>query len=135
MEKTFDYEQLLQMLRSKDEENVILALSVIDNVPFDEHFIKMIYLKKEANIDFDYWQAHAPESAKELRKLFNAVDCKINEPIGVLDISKVAGFKKPTVEESSFLLHRMFSYAILLSNLDTDFLELKNYTLKIEKND
>ncbi len=135
MEKTFDYEQLLQMLRSKDEENIILALSVIENVPFDEHFIKMIYLKKEANIDFEYWQAHAPESAKELRKLFNAVDCKINEPIHAVNISKMASLKKPTEEEIAFLLDRMFSYAIWLLRLDTDFLELKNYTIKIEKND
>jgi len=133
MEKTFDYEQLLQMLTSKDEENVILALSVIENVSFDEHFIKMIYLKKEANIDFDYWQAHAPESAKELRKLFNAVDSKITEPINAGDISKILGHKKGTEEEIIFFLNRVWLF--VTTRLSKQCLELKNYTIKLEKND
>ncbi len=133
MEKTFDYEQLLQMLRSKDEENIILALSVIENVPFDEHFIKMIHLKKEANIDFDYWQAHAPESGKELRKLFNAASAKISEPITNYDISKVLGHKKATEEEIIFFLNRVWLF--VRSRLSEQCLELKNYTIKLEKND
>lgn len=76
-----DYYNLLNMLKSDDDENKVLALNILENVPFEENFIKMVLLKKEANIDFDFWQVHAPESAKKLRKIFNGIQASISLPI------------------------------------------------------
>jgi hypothetical protein len=75
-----DYNNLLGMLKSKDDENKVLALSILENVSFEENFVKMMLLKKEANIDFEFWQAHAPTSVKALKKIYSNVQVSVNLP-------------------------------------------------------
>jgi hypothetical protein len=95
----------------------------------------MIYLKKEANVDYDFWLAHAPESGKKLRQIFLKANLSISEPIGHYDVSKVLAHTQATESETEFFLLKGFSQFMEAIGIDKYCPEVKNYKIKIEKND
>jgi len=74
-EELVEYERLLQMLDSSDKENMVVALTLLNEMPYKDNVAKMMLLRKESRTSWDSWKEHAPLIVGELTK---------NVPIGAM---------------------------------------------------
>lgn len=66
-EETFD--NILAMLNSKDQENVILGLSCIEELDISSGLVYLLLLKKLGNVTTEMWREYAPKKLMYLSNL------------------------------------------------------------------
>lgn len=69
-----NYENVLQMLDSKDEEARNLALSCLENVDFDKSALFILMLRKNSAASLQNWNEFAPETVKKLVEIGSKAD-------------------------------------------------------------
>lgn len=63
------FQNIVNMLRSSDQESGILALALIDELDPDENITAILLLKKYSNANNNAWEEHAPKTWTVLEKL------------------------------------------------------------------
>lgn len=107
----FHYDEILKMLKSQDVENRDIALMGLENLEFDNYYLRILWLKKESNIDIDIWKVIVPELAKKMRKVMNDAGESIDNPLTDIRLYNVcASFKVPmaTTEDLAFCMNKLF---------------------------
>lgn len=77
---TFD--NVVDMMNSPDEENVVVGLECIENVDFKSNMTFILLLKKMANVTAEMWKEHAPETYNKLV----SIDLQPEKPISYKQI-------------------------------------------------
>lgn len=124
----FDYEEVLKMLKSPDEENRNMGMIALENLDFDQYYLRILWLKKESNIDIDIWKMVTPELALKMRKVMNEARESIDKPLTDIKLYNVcASFETPsaTNEDLTFCLNKLF-----ISLIESYYLEKKYKNLK-----
>ena len=117
-----DYHSVLEMLKSDDRENRTIAFSIIDNVSFDDNFVKMLLLKKRANIDYSEWRDCAPITAKQLKLLYENLNLLLSEPMTYLNMIRILKeSKKAKRSEIRLFLEESFKDYLTLTDFDEPF--------------
>lgn len=75
------FENIKRMLESSDEENHIVALSILEEQDFLENITFILLLKKASNCKNNFWKEHAPN-------IFHKISS-----IKSLDVTKVFTYK------------------------------------------
>lgn len=130
---SFEYTEVLSMLTSPDTENRDLAMIGLENLEFETHFVRIFWLKKESNIDFEVWQVIVPELAKKMRKTSNLAKVSIDQPLSYSKILSIASHREnPELceEELGFLMFMLAK----ISGLEVRYPDLEK-RFKIVKND
>ena len=79
MEITLEkYNSILAMMQSVDEENKVVALTIVDQLSFGDNITKILLLKKHSISSIGLWKENAPNTYKKLMEL---------EEQGLLDTS------------------------------------------------
>ena len=63
------YHQIKSMLESSDEENAVVALTIIENSNFRDNLTYILLLMKEADIKMTLWRDHAKKIIKKYEAL------------------------------------------------------------------
>ena len=127
-----EYNSVLHMLQSEDQENVVIGLTTIDNLDFKSNLTKILMLKKLANIPFPMWEAHASKIYKKLTNL------KL-DPASTLTYKAVLNClvtTKQPEEDIQFFLDNFSNHLFnSIKELGFDFIENTEITIKLKRND
>lgn len=108
----FNYDNILQMLVSPDIENRNVAMMALENLEFDEYKLRILFLKREANIDIGVWGTVTPELSKKMRRVLNEAGESIDKPLTNASLIEVLRYTPATDEDYLFSLNRMFTHFI-----------------------
>lgn len=64
----YDYDTLLGMLNSEDQENVVLALTSLENIEVLPNIVKTLLLRKESAAEVSMWHTHAPTVVNAMKE-------------------------------------------------------------------
>lgn len=63
-----EYDNLYKMMISPDNQNAVLALSLLETVDFKNNLVPILLLYKKTSISSEYWKEHAPKLWAKLKK-------------------------------------------------------------------
>lgn len=78
------YDNILSMMRSEDNENKVVALTIVDQIVFKDNVTKILLLKKHSKSSPALWEEHAPKTYEKIKEL---------EEKGLLDSRKHLTYK------------------------------------------
>lgn len=126
------YESLLSMLNSKNDQDKVLGLVTIENVDFNKSLTKILLLRKKADISFDLWKEHAPKTIKK----FKSIDVDISKNLKYKDILEIIIKQKQTEEDIQFFLDDFSKHLhTTIKDLGFDFIENTEIEIKLKHND
>jgi len=64
-----DYDNLLNMLNSEDQENKVMAFQCIENSAVVENIVCLMLLRLEGKASWEDWRSNAPEAARSFKTL------------------------------------------------------------------
>ena len=123
----FEYDEILNMLVSNDEESRNLAMIGLENLDFDKYCIRILWLKKDSNIDIDIWRMVTPTLAQNMRRIMNQAGKSIDEPItAVILYDVLSSLKTPLFdkEDRVFTLTKLFSTLTTHKQMKTKYPDL-----------
>lgn len=84
-------ENIIKMLNSPDEENHVVALSVLEQQSFKKCFVQLAIAYKFGKPKYKLWKLHCPKAFKYLQKILNLKDSPYGEekPLTFNDIFNV----------------------------------------------
>ena len=126
------YESLLSMLDSKNNQDKVLGLVTIENVDFNKSLTKILLLRKKADISFDLWKEYAPKTIKK----FKSINVDISEHLKYKDILEIIIKEKQTEEDIQFFLDDFSKHLhTTIKDLGFDFIENTEIEIKLKHND
>ncbi len=127
------YQNIVDMLRSPDEENKVVALTIIDGLDFKANIAKILLMKKHSDSSNKLWEEHAPNIFDKLKEISN------------LDISKHLTYKvilsvitKLQLPAESFEFYmKDFSNYLLnqVQHMGYDYIESMEITVKYKEHE
>jgi len=126
------YQNIVEMLKSPDEENKTVALTIIDELNFEDNITKVLLMKKHSDSPNTLWEAHAPNIYKRL------------SAIKTLDLSKSLTYKqvlaaittlKVPEEQLNFYMKDFSDYLLeQIKHFGYDYIESLDITFKYTTN-
>jgi len=125
------FENVLQMGKSQDKENHIVALNIIENIDFKDNLSYILLLKKNSNIDGESWKEYSPKVTESLDKL----GIPYSKSPTYKQMLQILVEQKAPVEDLNFFC-TMFSKELTTSvkNLGYDYIDDLDITIKINHN-
>jgi len=120
------FDNLIKMGSSSDKENQMLALQLIETVPFQEHLVYIMLLKKLGKIESATWKEHGNKTYLKLKKVVD-----VDRVITYKKIFDMLGKVKSNKDQVEFFLNYFAKY---LENqckaLGYDFIETLEIKIK-----
>jgi len=104
------YESIIKMMSSTDDENKVVALTIIDQLTFKDNVTKILLLKKHSTSTKELWAEHAPSVYEAMKKLTEK---------GLLDVDRHLTYKQ--------VLRTILTYKVPPKEVDFFFSDFGNY--------
>ena len=120
------FDNLIKMGSSSDKENQMLALQLIETVPFQEHLVYIMLLKKLGKIDSATWKEHGNKTYLKLKKVVD-----VDRVITYKKIFDMLGKVESNKDQVEFFLNYFAKYlANQCKGLGYDFIETLEIKIK-----
>ena len=127
------YQNIVGMLRSPDEENKNVALTIIDQLDFEDNITKILLMKKHSDSNNKLWEAHAPKVFAKLKQISNLDMEKHLTYKNVL--SAITQLKVPA-EAFEFYMRDFSDYLLTqVKHMGYDYIESMEITVKYKEHE
>jgi len=123
----YDYDTLLGMLNSEDQENVVLALTSLENIEVLPNIVKTLLLRKESAIGISMWNKHAPTIVNVMKE--NGIP--FDSTVTFKQISEAGVTHKAPKEHVQLLVERI-NAQVLKDLRDIGYDYLKSIEVKLD---
>jgi hypothetical protein len=137
MEITIEkYQNIIDMLRSPDEENKVVALTIIDQIDFKSNITKILLLKKHSESNKSQWEEHAPKIYKELETLAADKIIDLNKHLTYKQVLSAITRLQVDQEEFQFYMNDFTQYLLRqIQSMGYDYIEDIDITLKYKEHE
>jgi len=104
------YGNILTMMSSEDEENKVVALTIIEGLNFNDNITKILLLKKHSTSTKELWKEHAPIIYKEFEKLSARGWIDVNKHLTYKQVLKTIAMLKVSRENFDFYWRDFSNY-------------------------
>jgi len=130
------FQNIITMLRSTDQESGVLALSLIDELDFNNNITAILLLKKYSNSNNSMWQNHAPKTWSKLEGLQKQKHIDLNSTFTYKTILNAITRLKVPVDQIEFYLTDFSNYLLnQFKHMGYDFIEHLDITIKTKENE
>jgi hypothetical protein len=125
------YLNILGMLRSPDDENKIVAMTIIEQLDFKNNIAKILLLKKHSDSTNKLWEEHAPDTFNYMKELSEKKVLDINKHISFKQVLRAISLLKLPPEDFEFYMQDFSEYLLTqVHSMGYDFIEEINITVK-----
>jgi hypothetical protein len=125
------YQNIINMMCSEDDENKVVALTIIEQLSFKDNITKILLLKKHSTSTKELWQANAPTIWKELESLTDRGFMDANKHLTYKQVLKTITMMKVPPEEFEFYMKDFSDYLMVqVKHLGYDFVESMEIKIK-----
>lgn len=137
MEITIEkYQNIIDMLRSPDEENKVVALTIIDQIDFKSNITKILLLKKHSESTKKQWVEHAPTIYKKLEELEGDKLIDLNKHLTYKQVLSAITQLQVNKEEFQFYMNDFTQYLLhQIQSMGYDYIEDIDITLKYKEHE
>jgi hypothetical protein len=131
--KKLEYNTLYKMLTSSDEENKVLALSIMNEHDFKTNIMCNFLLYKNTDVYLTLWEEHAPYVLKNIKSYTNSV---ASNYLTYKDIFNVSKFAKVDSDQLELYLVELNKFLMkTLKNQGYDYIESIDIKLNIKQHE
>lgn len=133
MEHTLEkFDSVVKMLQSTDEENIVLALTLIEQLEFKENLVFILLAKKNAHCNNPMWEKNAPVTFRNLK----AVTPNVSKVLTFKKILQILVAQKVDAEQMQFYLDVFAKYLKeQITAQGMDFVEDIEMKIKIKQHE
>ena len=122
------HDSIMDMMKSVDTENRVVALNCIENVDFNKNLTYILLLRKQGEASQSEWKEHAPNASKMLTGLGINLDSSITWK----QVLEVLIKRKVPAEDVQFYLDRFATYLFgSIKGLGYDFIDTLEIKVKV----
>jgi len=130
------YQNIINMMCSEDDENKIVALSIINELDYINNITKILLLKKHSTTANLLWKEHAPEIYKELVELQDSNLIDLNRHLTYKQVLHAITRLKVPAEEFEFYMKDFSMYLLKqIKSMGYDYIEDMQLTIKYKENE
>jgi len=130
------YQSIILMMCSDDDENKVVALSIIEQLSFKDNVTKILLLKKHSTSSIKLWKEHAPNIHNALQELTDRGYMDVNKHLTYKQVLKTITMMKVPPEEFEFYMKDFSNYLMVqVKALGYDFIESMEIKIKYKKNE
>ncbi len=131
--KKLEYNTLYKMLTSSDEENKVLALSIMNEHDFKTNIMCNFLLYKNTDVYLTLWEEHAAYVLKNIKTYTNSV---ASNYLTYKDIFNVSKFAKVDSDQLELYLVELNKFLMkTLKNQGYDYIESIDIKLNIKQHE
>ena len=128
------YQNIIDMLRSPDDENKVVALTIIEQIDFKSNVTKILLLKKHSQSHKKDWEENAPTIYKELEKLADDKIIDLNKHLTYKQVLSAITRLQVDKEEFQFYMNDFTNYLLhQIQSMGYDYIEDIDITLKYKE--
>lgn len=133
---TEKYQNIIDMLRSPDDENKVVALTIIDQIDFESNVAKVLLLKKHSKSHKNDWKEHAPNIYKELESLEEQQLIDLNKHLTYKQVLRTITELKVSEEGFQFYMQDFTKYLLhQIQSMGYNEIESIDITLKYKEHE
>lgn len=122
------YQNIVNMLRSPDEENKNVALTIIETLDFNDNITKILLMKKHSQSPNKLWEEHAPNVFAKLKKV-PKID--VNKTLTYKNVLAAITKMNVSAEAIEFYMKDFSEYLLnQIKHMGYDYIENIEITLK-----
>ncbi len=127
------YDNIIKMLKSPDESNQILGLTILNELSFSDNITKILLILKHSNTNIGLLQKHAPGLYVDLSDL---KELDLKKHITYKHLLNTLIVNKVSAEQIEFYMNDFSKYLLnQIQAMGYDYIDDIHLSIKLKKND
>jgi len=122
------HDNIVDMMKSVDTENRVVALNCIENVDFNKNLTYILLLRKQGEASASEWKEHAPNTSKML----TGIGINLDSSLTWKQVLEILIKRKTPAEDIQFYLDRFAGHLFTsIKGLGYDFIDTLEIKVKV----